>query len=92
MTLSRLQSSVVAGVLRQGRLVELLKEYAEHAHACRVAAGHAQTEPERKHLLEMAERWEELARQRAAQRHLEDVLAELLKAKNGNHNGGAAAA
>ena len=38
----------------------------------------------------MAECWEELARQRAAHLHLEDMLAELLKHNNGN--GGAAAA
>ena len=36
-----------------------------------------------KTFLEMAERWEELARQRAAQMHLEDVLANLLKDRNG---------
>jgi hypothetical protein len=40
----------------------------------------------------MADRWEEIARQRAAQLQLEDIVAELLKDRNGNHNGGAAAA
>jgi hypothetical protein len=40
----------------------------------------------------MAERWEELARQRAAHLSLEGMLADLVKRKNGNHNGGSAAA
>ena len=65
--------------------MELLKEYAEHANACRQLAARARSEAERDHLLEMARRWEELARQRAAYQHLEDVLADLLK--SGNHNG-----
>jgi hypothetical protein len=37
----------------------------------------------------MALRWEELARQRAAQLHLEDMLAAILKS---DHNDGTAAA
>jgi hypothetical protein len=72
--------------------LKLLEEYAEHARDCREAAANAKSDEEREHLLKMAERWGELARQRAAHLHLEDVLAELLKASNGNHNGGAAAA
>jgi hypothetical protein len=75
-----------------GAAMNQLEEYAEHARDCRQAADNARTAEEREHLLQMAERWEELARQRAAHLHLEDVLAELLKAKSGNHNGGAAAA
>jgi len=71
--------------------VELLKEYAEHAQACREAASRAPTDSEREHLLEMAERWEGLARQRAAHMHLEAVLADLLK-PNHNHNNGTAGA
>jgi hypothetical protein len=39
----------------------------------------------------MAERWEELARQRAAQLHLEDILATILTSGN-KQNGGTAAA
>jgi hypothetical protein len=66
-----------------------LEQYAEQARDCREAAVKARTDEERAHLLQMAERWEELARQRAAHLHLEDVLAELLQ-KNGNHNGGTA--
>ena len=69
-----------------------LEEYAEQARDCREAAAKALTDEERTRLNQMAERWEELARQRAAHLHLEDVLAELLKGKNGNQNGGAAAA
>jgi hypothetical protein len=71
--------------------MKLLEEYAEHAKGCREAAGRAQTVDERSHLLQMAERWEELARQRAAHLHLEDLLAALLKSEN-SHNGGTAAA
>jgi len=63
--------------------VDLLKDYVEHAQACREAASKARNDSERDHLLEMAARWEELARQRAAHAHLEDVLADLLKS---NHN------
>lgn len=69
-----------------------LEQYAEQALDCRKAAANANRDGERKRLLEMAERWEELARQRAAHLHLEDVLAELLNNGNGNRNGGAAAA
>ena len=71
-----------------------LEEYAEQANGCREAADKARTSAERDNLLQMAERWEELARQRAAHLHLENVLADLLNAHNGNgsHNGGAAAA
>ena len=72
--------------------METLQEYAEHARSCREAAGRARTVGEREHLLQMAERWESLARQRAAHLHLEDMLAEILKERNGNHNGGSAAA
>jgi Tfp pilus assembly protein PilO len=66
-----------------------LEEYAENAKECRVMAAKALLPEIRAHLLQMAERWEELARQRAVHMHLEDVLAELLK--NGKHNGGASA-
>jgi hypothetical protein len=71
-----------------------VEEYAEQANDCREAAGQARTSAERENLLQMADRWEELARQRAAHLHLENVLTELLNARNGNgnHNGGAAAA
>jgi len=75
-----------------GRSVELLKEYAEHAHACREAASKARTASERDHLREMAKRWEELARQRAAHKHLEGVLADLLKPNHNHDNGTAGAA
>lgn len=67
-----------------------LEQYADQARDCREAAARAQTDEERARLLEIAERWEELARQRTAHLHLEELLAELLK--NGNHNGGTAAA
>jgi hypothetical protein len=69
--------------------MKLLEEYAEHAKGCRAAAAKAQTVDEKNHLLQMAERWEELARQRAAQLHLEDILATILKSAN---NGDTAAA
>jgi hypothetical protein len=75
-----------------GRLVKQLEQYAEQARDCRDAAANAHAVEERERLLQMAERWEELARQRAAYLHLEEVLAELLKDKNGNQNGGSAAA
>ena len=69
--------------------MEHLKEYAQNAQSCRDAASKARTAAEREHLFQMAQRWEELARQRAAYRHLEDALAELLN--NNSHNGGASA-
>ena len=59
--------------------MKLLEEYAKHANECREAAAKAQTLRERDHLLQMAERWETLARQRAAHKHLEDVLDAILK-------------
>jgi len=58
--------------------MQLLEEYAEHAKSCRDAAAKALAGAEREHLLQMAERWETLARQRAAHLHLEDVLAQIL--------------
>jgi hypothetical protein len=58
--------------------MERLEEYALHAKSCREAAARAATQPERDRLLHMAERWEELARQRAVHLHLEDVLAAIL--------------
>jgi hypothetical protein len=67
-----------------------LEEYAQQAKDCRWAAGKARTPEDKQHLLQMAERWEELARQRAAHLHLEHVLTDLLKQDNGN--GGTAAA
>ena len=63
--------------------MKLLQEYAEHANDCRQAANRARTDEERDNLLQMAEHWEALARQRAAQMHLEDVLAAILKPDNG---------
>jgi hypothetical protein len=71
--------------------VDTLKDYAEHAHSCREAASKAANDAERDHLLEMAKRWEELARQRAAHLHLEHVLDDLLK-PSGNHDNGTAGA
>jgi Tfp pilus assembly protein PilO len=76
-------------------VVKQLEEYAEHARDCREAAAKAVLPEIRAVLLKMAERWEELARQRAAHMHLEDVLAELLKNgshNDNNHNGGASVA
>lgn len=69
--------------------MQLLEEYAQHANSCRKAAEKARTAEEQNKLLQMALRWEELARQRAAQLHLEDMLTTILK---NNHNGGTAAA
>jgi hypothetical protein len=73
-----------------------LEEYAEHARECREAAAKAILPDIRELLLKMADRWEELARQRAANLHLEDALGELLKSGNHNdndsHNGGTSAA
>jgi hypothetical protein len=71
--------------------MEHLKEYAQNAQSCRDAASKARTAAERDHLFQMAQRWEELARQRAAYRHLEDALAELLNHNKNSHNGGASA-
>ena len=71
--------------------MERLQDYALQAKECRALAAKAALPEIRKHLLEMADRWEELARQRAAHLHLEHMLAGLLKDRNGNHNGGAAA-
>jgi hypothetical protein len=83
----------VAMALRPGPSAKQLGQYAEQARGCREAAANALTADGRERLLQMAERWEELARQRAAHLHLENVLAELIDEKtNGNHNGGAAAA
>jgi len=58
--------------------MQLLEEYAEHAKGCREAASRALNAAEREHLLQMADRWETLARQRAAHLHLEDMLAQIL--------------
>ena len=71
-----------------------LEQYARHARDCRDAAAKAVLPEIRAVLLKMAERWEELARQRAAYMHLEGVLAELLKDRshNDNQNGGTSAA
>jgi Tfp pilus assembly protein PilO len=71
-----------------------LEEYAEHAQECRAMAAKALLPEIRTYLLEMAERWEEMARQRAVHVHLEELLADLLKngKHHGNHNGGASAA
>jgi len=70
-----------------------LEEYAEHARECREAEAKAVLPEIRAILLEMADRWEVLARQRAAHKQLEHVLADLLKEDgNGNHNGGNATA
>lgn len=68
--------------------MQRLEEYAEHARSCREAAERARTAEEREHLLHMAERWEGLARQRAAHLHLEEVLAEILKTENGPDGSG----
>ena len=69
-----------------------LEKYAEHARDCREAADNARSDEQRQELIEMADKWESLARQRAAQLHLEEMLTELLKGTNGNRNGGAATA
>jgi hypothetical protein len=67
--------------------MKLLEEYANHANECREAAAKAQTVGEREHLLQMAERWETLARQRAAHKHLEDVLDSILRSEGNNGDG-----
>jgi hypothetical protein len=72
--------------------VKQLEEYAEHVRECREAAAKARTVAEQESLLQMADSWEQLARQRAAYLHLENILAELLEDKKGDQNGGAAAA
>lgn len=63
--------------------MERLEEYAEHARECREAGGKARTADLRELYLRMAERWEDLARQRATHLHLEDVLTEILNSKDG---------
>jgi len=65
-----------------GAAMKRLEEYAEQAKECREAAAKARTPSERQHLLHMAERWETLARQRAAQLHLEDVLAKIMASES----------
>jgi hypothetical protein len=74
--------------------VKQLEHYAKHARECREAAANAILPEIRAVLIKMAERWEELARQRAAYMHLEDVPADLLKngGHNDNHSGGASTA
>jgi hypothetical protein len=62
--------------------LEQLEQYADQARECRAAAEHAKTPEERERLRQMANRWEELARQRAAQMNLEHVLADLLNDRN----------
>jgi hypothetical protein len=73
-----------------GRRMKHLEEYAEHARECRESAAEALLPEIGAFLLEMADRWEEMARQRTVHVHLEGVMAEVLK--NDNHNDGASAA
>ena len=74
--------------------MEWVRDYVQHSKECREQAAKATNPQVRDHLLHMADRWEELARQRAAYMHLEDMLAELLKNgnDNDNENGGASTA
>lgn len=55
--------------------MEWLDSYIANAKDCRSAAVKARTPEERDHQLQMADRWETLARQRAAYMHLDAVLA-----------------
>ncbi|HSC17796.1 MAG TPA: hypothetical protein VLC74_02675 [Rhizomicrobium sp.] len=57
------------------------EEYVEQAQDCRKAAQLASTFAEQERLYQMAEHWEQLARQRATYLHLESILAELLENK-----------
>jgi hypothetical protein len=63
--------------------MERLEEYARHANDCREAARKSRSVSAQEHLFQMAEHWEQLARQRAAYLHLENILAELFKDRNG---------
>ena len=65
-------------------MAEWLREYVQHSRDCRTEAANASNAAERDHLLDMADRWEKLARQRAAFMHLEDVLNDYLKESGGN--------
>jgi hypothetical protein len=69
--------------------MERVKDYMQQASECRSLAANANLPAMKQSLLQMADRCEELARERAAQMNLQVALAELLK--NGNHNGGAPA-
>jgi len=60
-----------------GQPLEWLEKYVAAAKECRAAAAKAATQEERANLLRMADRWEALARQRAAQAGLQDMLAKL---------------
>jgi hypothetical protein len=66
--------------------MRLLKDYAAQALECREAAAKAQTKEARDGLLQMADHWETLARQRAAYLHLEDMLADLLRPRSNDND------
>jgi hypothetical protein len=57
--------------------VKTTEEYLEQARECRTLAVSAVLPTIRTFLLQMADRWEELARQRAAEKGLQDILAAL---------------
>jgi hypothetical protein len=59
--------------------MEQLEKYARHAQDCREAAHKALSLAVQEHLFQMAEHWEQLARQRAAYLHLENILADVFK-------------
>ena len=64
-----------------------LEEYPKQAKACREAATQAKNAnnaEEGEHQLGMAEKWEALGRQRAVQKELERVLAEVIRPDSQN--------
>lgn len=54
--------------------MDQVEEYLKHAHACTEAAAKADLPSVRAAYLEMAQHWQTLARQRAAQLGLEKVI------------------
>lgn len=59
--------------------MEWLETYVRNAKDCRGAAARASTPEDRDYLLGMADRWESLARQRAAYMQLDSVLTKLFE-------------
>ena len=57
--------------------MEQLTDYLRHARECRDAAAEATSVALREHYVSLAQRWESLAREYAAQKGLQHILAQL---------------
>ncbi|HEX5243570.1 MAG TPA: hypothetical protein VFW23_09955 [Tepidisphaeraceae bacterium] len=68
--------------------MERVREYLQQARECREAAAKAVSADVRSHYLSMAETWRTLAKQRAAQLHLEHLFAELATPEGDPRGGG----